>query len=146
MSDGLNQEFLRSREERRRLREMDQRMRLEAERQVRLVLDDHFPAGVPEDLLERICKIQNGLIWKIVQGEKATRELHDGINRISDEAAQREVQGYNLCAEQVRAHAEELGLDNAVTDSLLRNHVSMQEADQAERNRAATQQVEWSRT
>lgn len=146
MTDGQNAEFLRSRAERKRLRELDQRMRLDTERAVRLVLDEHFPAGIPADLLERICMIQNGLIREIVQADKVMRELHDGINRIANEAAQREVDGFNECAGQVRKFGAELGLAQTVIDSLLRNQIRLQEAEQEEKNRAATQQVEWSRT
>lgn len=137
------EEFERSRAESRRLRALDVRMRMENEAAVRTVLDDHLPAGLPDDLVERICRIQNALIKQIVQSEKVTRELHDGINRISDEASQRWVEGFRECADQVRAHAAELGLAPSVVKSLLRN--DEREADQQERNRAATQQVQWTR-
>jgi len=146
MPDEMDREFRRSKAERRRLAELGQSMRMENERSVRLILDKHFPGGAPEGLLESICLVQNGLIRQLVQAEKVMRELHDGINRISDEAAQREVAGFDECARQVRAHAEELGVTEPVVNSLLRNHVRMQEAERAERNHAASQKVEWSRT
>lgn len=146
MNDGLNEEFQRSRAERRRLAEMSQRMRMENERAVRLVLDEYFPEGVPADLLERICMIQNSLIRDIVTADKVTRELHDGINRIGEEAAQRWVNGFKECADQVRTFAAELNLSQAVVDSLLRNDSSVRETEAAARDQAATQQVEWSRT
>lgn len=142
---ALNEEFERSRAERKRLAAMSQRMRIDNERSVRLILDEYFPEGIPADLLERICTIQNGLVREVVSLEKATREMHDGINRIKNEADQRWVDGFNECAQQVRTHAEELGVSEPVVNSLLRNQVRMQEAEQAEKNRAATQQVEWSR-
>lgn len=146
MPDESNRELRRSRAERQRLVELGRSMRMDNERSIRLVLDKFFPAGAPDGLLEQICRVQNTLIREVVQGDKVIRELRDGINRISDEAAQREVQGYNRCAEQVRAHADELKLGAAVTDSLLRNHVRMQEEERAERDRAASRKVEWSRS
>jgi hypothetical protein len=121
-------------------------MRMENERAVRLVLDEYFPEGVPTDLLERICMIQNSLIREIVTADKVTRELHDGINRIGEEAAQRWVNGFKECADQVRTFAAELNLSQAVVDSLLRNDSSVRETEAAARDQAATQQVEWSRT
>lgn len=139
-------EFRRQRAERRRLREMEQRARMDNEREVRLILDEYYPAGIPEDLLERICGVQNRLIRTISQNEKVIRELHDGINRIADEAAQREVTGFNECASQVRRFGAELGLAPTVIDSLLRNQALITQAEQAAKDRAATQQVEWTRT
>jgi len=135
-----------SRARRRHFQEMDQRMRLDGERATRLLLDEFFPAGAPEGLLERLCLGRNRLVKEIVSLEKVVREMHDGINRIKNEADQRWVDGFNECAQQVRTHAAELGLGEPVVDSLLRGQVSMQEAEQAEKNRAASQQVEWSRT
>ena len=146
MPGESDREFRRSRMERQRLVELGRSMRMDNERNVRLVLDKFFPAGIPDGLVEQICRVQNALIREIVQGDKVIRELHDGINRISDEAARREVRGYDLCAEQVRTHADELGLDPEVTDSLLRNHVRMREAERAERDRMASRKVEWLRS
>jgi hypothetical protein len=144
--DARRKEYSRQRAERRRLQELEQRKRMQNEAAVRLVLDSFFPAGVPDELIERICRIQNHLIKEVTLNERVIRELHDGINRIGNEAAQREVNGFDECARQVRTHGEELGLSEKVIDSLLRNHVSRLEAEKAEKNRAATQQVEWSRT
>lgn len=135
-----------SRARRRHFQEMDQRMRLDGERATRLLLDEFFPAGAPEGLLERLCLGRNRLVKEIVSLEKVVREMHDGINRIKNEADQRWVDGFNECARQVRVHADELGVSESVVNSLLRGQVSMQEAEQAEKNRAASQQVEWSRT
>lgn len=135
-----------SRARRQHFQEMDERMRLDGERATRLLLDEFFPAGAPEGLLERICTSRNRLVKEIVSLEKVVREMHDGINRIKNEADQRWVDGFNECAQQVRMHAEELGVSEPVVNSLLRNQVRMQEAEQAEKNQAATQQVEWSRT
>lgn len=134
-----------SRARRRRFQEMDQRKRMDGEREVRILLDEFFPAGAPEGLLERICQGQNRLVKEIVGLEKVTEELHDGINRIKNEADLRWVDGFNECARQVRAHAEELGVTEPVVNSLLRNQVRKDEAEQHEKNRAATRQVEWSR-
>lgn len=131
---------------RRHFQDMDQRMRLNGERAIRLLLDEFFPAGAPEGLLERLCTGQNRLVKEIVSLEKVVREMHDGINRIKNEADQRWVDGFNECAQQVRAHADELGVSEPVVNSLLRGQISMQEAEQAEKNRSASQQVEWSRT
>lgn len=139
-------EFRRQRAERRRRLEEEQRARMDNEREVRLILDEYYPAGIPEDLLERICGVQNRLIRTISQNEKVIRELHDGINRIADEAAQREVTGFNECASQVRRFGAELGLPPTVIDSLLRNQALITQAEQAAKDRAATQQVEWTRT
>lgn len=139
------EEYERQRAERRRLVKLEQDRRVENETAVRLVLDEFYPAGVPDDLLERICLIQNRLIKQRTLDEKTMREMHDGINRIADEASLREVRGFDECARQVREHAGELGLSDQVTDSLLRNHVRRLEAEKAEKDRAATQQVEWSR-
>jgi hypothetical protein len=135
-----------SRARRRHFQEMDQRMRLDGERATRLLLDEFFPAGAPEGLLERLCLGQNRLVKEVVSLEKVVREMHDGINRIKNEADQRWMDGFNECARQVRVHADELGVSEPVVNSLLRGQVSMQEAEQAEKNRAASQQVEWSRT
>lgn len=135
-----------SRARRRHFQEMDQRMRLDGERATRLLLDEFFPAGAPEGLLERLCLGRNRLVKEIVSLEKVVREMHDGINRIKNEADQRWMDGFNECARQVRVHADELGVSESVVNSLLRGQVSMQEAEQAEKNRAASQQVEWSRT
>lgn len=142
----MNEEFERSRAERKRLREMDQQKRLKSEKAVRLVLDDHFPGGAPEDLLERICLIQNGLIKEIVLLEKVVREMHDGIHLVAEGAAERWIEGFEECARQVRAYGEELDLPGETIDSLLRNQVRRKEEEEAAKNRAATQQVEWSRT
>jgi hypothetical protein len=146
MPGESDREFRRSRMERQRLVELGRSMRMDNERNVRLVLDKFFPAGIPDGLVEQICRVQNALIREVVQGDKVIRELHDGINRISDEAARRETRGYDLCVEQVRTHADELGLDPEVTDSLLRNHVRMREAERAERDRTASRKVEWLRS
>jgi hypothetical protein len=142
----MQSEFERQRAERRRLLELERSMRMDNERAVRLILDEYFPAGIPDDLLERICAVQNRLIKNATQDAKTIREMHDGINRIADEAAQREVDGFNECASQVRRFGAELGLAPTVIDSLLRNQVRGDEAERADKNRAATRQVQWSRT
>lgn len=134
-----------SRARRRHFQEMDQNLRVSAEREVRLLLDEFFPSGAPEGLLERICRAQNRFIKDIVNLEKAVRDMHDGLHSIAEGAAQREVDGFNECARQVRAHAEELGVSEPVVNSLLRNQVARLEAEQHEKDRAATQQVEWKR-
>lgn len=146
--ERARQEREASRARRREFQEMDQRLRVNGEREVRLLLDEFFPAGAPEGLLERICQGRNRLVKDIVSLEKACREMHDGINRIKNEADQRWVDGFDECARQVRSHADGLGVSPPVVDSLLRNHTPVQERrrEEAERNRAATQQVEWSRT
>jgi hypothetical protein len=135
-----------SRARRRRFQEMGQRMRMDSERATRLLLDEFFPAGAPKGLLERICLAQNRLIKDIVGSERVIRELHDGINRIKNESDLRWVDGFNECARQVRAYAEELGVSEPVVNSMLRGHVSMLEAEQAEKDQAATRKVEWSRS
>lgn len=53
--------------------------------------------------------------------EKAVREMHDGINRIANEANLREVAGGQVAAERVRVHAAELGVPKATVDQLLRD-------------------------
>lgn len=132
---------------RREFQEMDLNLRMANERKVRLLLDDVFPAGAPDGLLERVCRIQNLLIRDIVAGARSGRELHDGINRIKNEADQRWVDGFDECARQVRQFGEESGLGEAVIDGLLRNHVGTQDRqrERAEQDRAATRQVEWKR-
>lgn len=145
-TDNPAEEYGWQRARRRHFQEMDQRKRIDGERTVRLLLDEFFPAGAPDGLLERICRIQNLLIKEIVQGEKVTRELHDGINRIANEADQRWVDGFNECAQQVRRFGEELGVSEPVVNSMLRNQVRREETEQAEKDQAATRQVEWTRT
>jgi hypothetical protein len=118
-------------------------MRIENEAAVRTVLDGYFPAGLPDDLVERICRIQNTLIKDVVSAEKTARELHDGINRIASEADQRFVDGFRECADQVRRHAAAMDLTEPVVKNLLRNDTREQE--KAAKDEAATRQVEWTR-
>jgi hypothetical protein len=136
-------EFEKNRAERRRMQEESQRLRLENEAKVRAVLDEYHPGGIPDDLVERICRIQNVTIRDLLAAEKARRDLHDGINRIANEADQRWVDGFRECANQVRRFAAELGLADYMTASLLRNDTRDQ--DKAAKNEAATRQVEWTR-
>lgn len=145
MSDPLGQEFERQRAERKRLRELDVQMRLESEAAVRALLDEFYPAGVPDELVERICQVQNGLIKRVIRLEGVTRELHDGINRIGDESFQRWMNGFRECADQVRAHAIELKLAPVVVDSLLRNDIREEKTTRWDKDQAATQQVVWKR-
>lgn len=98
-----------------RLREMGDRMRMENEAAVRRALEEFYPSGLPEGLVERICQIQNGLIKKIVRGEKVMREMHDGINRIAEESAQRWVDGFETQRERVRLAAAERGMSEEMT-------------------------------
>lgn len=135
-----------SRARRREFQDMDLKLRMDNERSVRLLLDEFFPAGAPDDLLERICRIQNRLIQTIISGEKSGRELHDGINRIKNESDWRWMEGFRECADQVRNHAAELRLAPSVVASLLRNDVRTEENSREVRNEAATRQVEWKRS
>lgn len=108
-------EWRRQRAESIRLREMGDRMRMENEAAVRRALEEFYPSGLPEGLVERICQIQNGLIKKIVQNEKVMREMHDGINRIAEESAQRWVDGFETQRERVRLAASERGMSEEMT-------------------------------
>lgn len=108
-------EWRRQRAESIRLREMGDRMRMENEAAVRRALEEFYPSGLPEGLVERICQIQNGLIKKIVRGEKVMREMHDGINRIAEESAQRWVDGFETQRERVRLAAAERGMSEEMT-------------------------------
>lgn len=108
-------EWRRQRAESIRLREMGDRMRMENEAAVRRALEEFYPSGLPEGLVERICQIQNGLIKKIVRGEKVMREVHDGINRIAEESAQRWVDGFETQRERVRLAAAERGMSEEMT-------------------------------
>ncbi len=67
---SVRREFERQKAERRRIRVLDQAMRLECEAAIRLVLDEYYPAGIPADLVERICLIQNKLIRQITRGAR----------------------------------------------------------------------------
>jgi len=144
-SERRQEEYRRQKAERKRLRELEEAERIRAEQSIRTVLDRHHPEGIPADLVEGICGIANRLIRKIALLEKVIREMHDGVHKIAEEAAWRDVAGYKECARQVREHGEELGLSPEVLDSLLRNLVAMEERERAERDRAASSQVEWSR-
>lgn len=132
-------------------RDMDERMRLRTEASMRTVLDGYYPGGIPDDLIERLCLIANALVKEVVHLNGVNRDLHDGINRIANEADLRWVDGFDECARQVRLFGEELGLDTAVIDSLLRNHLLKQktEREESERQNAldaeASRQVQWSR-
>jgi hypothetical protein len=139
-------EYERQRAQRREFQEMGQRMRLDNERNIRLILDEFFPAGAPEGLLERICGVQNRLVKEIVGNEKVIRELHDGIGRIANEADLRWTDGFAECARQVREFGTQMGLSRAEIDSLLRNHLAAQQALEDAKNREASRQVEWTRT
>lgn len=108
-------EWRRQRAESIRLREMGDRMRMENEAAVRRALEEFYPSGLPEGLVERICQIQNGLIKKIVRNEKVMREMHDGINRIAEESAQRWVDGFETQRERVRLAAAERGMSEEMT-------------------------------
>lgn len=140
-----DKEFARQRAERRRLRELDDRLRIQTEAAIRTVLDEYHQAGIPDDLIERICLIQNGLIKQVVSREKVIREMHDGVHRLAEEAAGRWMDGFQSYADQVRTHAAELNLSSAVVDSLLRNDPRQSEESREERNEAASQQVAWKR-
>lgn len=149
MNDSLRKrsaEYERQRAQRREFQEMDQRMRVDNERSVRLILDGFFPAGAPDGLLEQICGVQNRLVKEIVSLEKSTRELHDGIGRIANEADQRWVDGFAECARQVREFGTAMGLSEKVIDSLLRNHLAAQQTLEDAKNQEASRQVEWTRT
>lgn len=149
MTDSLRKrsaEYERQRAQRREFQEMSQRMRLDNERNIRLILDEFFPAGAPDGLLERVCGVQNLLVKEIVSLEKVTRELHDGIGRIANEADQRWTDGFAECARQVREFGTQMGLARAQIDSLLRNHLAAQQALEDAKNREASRQVEWTRT
>lgn len=139
----MSNQFGQNRAERKRAQEESQRVRLENEAKVRAVLDEYHPGGIPDDLVERICRIQNVLIRDLLAAEKARRDLHDGINRIANEADQRWVDGFRECADQVRRFSSELGLADSVVQSLLRNDT--REQDKASKDAAATRQVEWTR-
>lgn len=139
----MSDQFGQNRAERKRAQEENQRVRLENEAKVRAVLDEYHPGGIPDDLVERICRIQNVLIRDLLAAEKARRDLHDGINRIANEADQRWVDGFRECADQVRRFSSELGLADSVVQSLLRNDT--REQDKASKDAAATRQVEWTR-
>lgn len=139
------EEFARQRAERRRLRELDERSRIQNEAAVRTVLDEYFPAGIPEDLIERVCLIQNELIKEITRNEKTVRELHDGVHRLAEEAAGRWLDGFRACADQVRVFATEMNLSPAVVDSLLRDDHRPAGESREERNEAASQRVQWKR-
>ncbi|AXH66374.1 hypothetical protein SEA_SATIS_225 [Streptomyces phage Satis] len=139
----MSEQYEKNRAERRKIHEESQRRRLENEAKVRAVLDEYHPGGLPDDLVERICLIQNALIRDLLAAERARNDLHDGINRIANEADQRWVDGFRECADQVRRFAAELGLADYVVASLLRNDTRDQ--DKAAKNAAATRQVEWTR-
>ncbi len=148
MTESLRQrsaEYQRQRAQRREFQEKDERMRMDNERTVRLILDEFFPAGVPDGLLERICGVQNRLVKEIIGNEKAIRELHDGINRIANEADQRWLGGFAECAGQVQKFGTQMGLSQAVIDSLLRNHIAAQKTLEDAKNKEASRQVEWTR-
>lgn len=149
MTDGLrkrSEEYERQRAQRREFQEMSTRKRMASERATRLLLDEFFPAGAPDGLLERICGVHNGLIGEIVGLERVTRELHDGINRIKNESDLRWVDGFAECARQVREFGTQMGLSRAEIDSLLRNHLAAQQTLENAKNREASRQVEWKRT
>lgn len=146
MPEGMEREFDRQRAERKRLQEMDQRKRLANEAAIRLVLDEFYPAGVADELIERICQIQNRLIKETVRNEKIIREMHDGIHLVAEGAAQRWLDGFHECADQVRGYAAELGLAPVVVDSLLRNDARTKETSREVKDEAATRQVEWKRS
>lgn len=139
------EEFARQRAEHRRLRKLEEDRCVHNEAAVRQVLDEHFPAGIPDDLIQQVCRIQNKLIKEMTQNEKVIREMHDGIHRLAEEAAGRWVDGFRTCADQIRAFAAELNLSPAMVDSLLRNDQRSPGESREERNEAASQQVAWKR-
>lgn len=138
-------EFARQRAERRRLHELRERMHKESETAIRTVLDEHCPSGIPEGLVRRLCLIQNELILEITENEKAIRVIHDGIHRLTEEAAGKWLDGFYACADQVRTHAAEANLPPDLVDSLLRNDQRHFSTAREERNAAASKQVQWTR-
>lgn len=139
-------EFERNKRLRGAMLAMDRRMRVRNEASMREVLDAYHPGGVPDGLAERLCLIANALIKEIVHQERAIRDLHDGINRIKNEADLRWVDGFEECARQVRRFGEEAGLTGDVIDGLLRNHILMRQRAGEARNEEASRQVEWKRS
>lgn len=139
------EEFARQRAERRRLRALEEDRRIRNEAAVRRVLDEYFPAGIPDDLIQRVCRIQNDLIREMTKNEKVIREMHDGVHRLAEEAAGRWLDGFHACADQVRTHAAEANLSPVVVDSLLRNDQRPAGESREERNEAASRQVAWKR-
>lgn len=96
---------------RREIAELERRMREEGERAL---------SGAPDDIAKRVLIGWNSLVRRLVSLEKATRELHDGINRIASEADQRWLDGFSERGSQVKENADKLGLPQEVVDILLR--------------------------
>ena len=148
-SPERQREFERRQARERPFRELDELLRVRTGQQIRMALDEHCPEGFPEKLAEQLCRISDALIKDLVLGERRARDLHDGINRIKNEADQRWVNGFAECAEQVRRYGEEAGLGKDVLDGLLAGHLSMlasqKENEKLSRDREASSQVEWSR-
>lgn len=119
-------EWQRQRAERLRLREMSERLRMRNEAAVRLALEEFYPSGLPDGLVERICQIQNGLIKEIVRDSKVIREMHDGINRVAEESAQRWLDGFETQRERVRLAASERGMSDELTAELTDGNMNVE--------------------
>lgn len=107
------------RAERRRIEEIKGVRSEHTDGRVREVLNRYFPGGTPSGFLVALQRTSQPLIEEIGRLEGTVKELHDGINRISDEAAQRWVDGFNECEQKVRARAAEAGLAPEQIEAIL---------------------------
>ncbi|MFJ9114458.1 hypothetical protein ACIRJO_02800 [Streptomyces sp. NPDC102394] len=64
---------------------------------------------------------RNALRKEIANLEKVCRELHDGINRIANEADAREVAGGKVTADRIRVRAAELKVPSDIINQLLQD-------------------------
>ncbi|MCU1668388.1 MAG: hypothetical protein JWP40_1315 [Blastococcus sp.] len=89
--------------------------------------------GIARGLQARVAELDQ-LPEKLRLSERAVREMHDGINRIASEADQRQINGFNLALERIRAVARDVWTPSdllALLDELKGAPVAEPEAAQA---------------